>query len=67
MVRANIKDVENLQIDGVDSKDYPDFCDAFFCYATWCSNGVELTDEQLQWLSEDYPEKLNEMAFESLV
>lgn len=66
-MRIDINDVENLEVDGVDTKDYPDFCDAYFCYAEWKENGDELTDEQLDWLTENYPEIVNEMAFEKWI
>ena len=66
-MRININDIEDLQVDGVDSKDYPDFCDTFFCYAIWKENGDELTEEQLEWLTEDYPEKVNELAYQSFI
>ena len=66
-MKIDIKDVENLQVDGVDSRDYPDFCDAYFSSAQWKSNGKELTDDELQYISENYPELLNEMAYESLM
>ena len=26
--------LENIEVDGVDTSDYPDFCDAFFSRAT---------------------------------
>ena len=66
-MRINIKDVENIQIGGACPNDYPKFCDAFIEYATWSENGDELTDEQLEWLTEDYPELVNELAFESFL
>ena len=69
--RANLyklrimKDITNLEVDGVDSKDYPDFCDAFFSYGE--KNGVILTEDELDKLADDYPEVLSEMAYESLI
>ena len=61
----NIENITGLEVDGVDPKDYPDFCDAFF----YCGeiDGRELTDDELDKLGEDYPEILNEMAYESLI
>ncbi len=59
----DIKDVENLEIEGVDFKDYPDFCDAFFSSGE--IDGRELTEIELDQLAENYPETLNEMAHES--
>ena len=62
-----IEEVENIEIDGVDSRDYPDFCDAFISSATLISNGRELTDEELEFLTDKYPSLVNEMAYESLI
>jgi len=42
-----LDDIEDLEVDGVDTKDYPDFCDAFFCHAIWKETGEELTDDEL--------------------
>ena len=44
--------IDNIEIDGIDTNDYPDFTDAFISYADY--NGVEMTDEQLEALNEDY-------------
>ena len=27
--------IQNLEIDGIDTTDYPDFCDAYASYAEW--------------------------------
>ena len=64
-MNIKISDVENLTVEGVDSKDYPDFCDAFFDYGE--INGRELTDEELDKLTTEYGDVVNEMAFESLI
>lgn len=59
--------VFDLEVSGVDRSDFPDFCDAYF------SDGLvhidreglrPLTDTELEWLTEDCGEKLNEMAHE---
>ena len=34
-MKLNNRNVVDAEIDGVDSRDYPDFCDAYFCYAVW--------------------------------
>ena len=44
--------IDNIEIDGIDTNDYPDFTDAFIASADY--NGVEMTDEQLEALNEDY-------------
>jgi hypothetical protein len=45
------KKIDNIEVDGIDTKDYPDFCDAFISSADY--DGVEMTDEQLDVLNED--------------
>ena len=61
----NGKKVIDLEVDGVDPKDYPDFSDAYFSYACY-EDGTPLTDDELDkltWLACDV---LWEMAFERL-
>jgi hypothetical protein len=43
--------IDNIEVDGIDTKDYPDFCDAFIANADY--NGKPMTDEQLDELNED--------------
>jgi hypothetical protein len=61
----NGKNVVNLQVDGVDSRDYPDFSDAYFsggCY----EDGTPLTDDELERLADLAGDVLWEMAFDRL-
>ena len=60
-----IENVVYLDVAGVDRQDYPDFCDAYFTYGVWKNTGKELTDEELEILTDQNPEVLNEMAYES--
>ena len=39
-------DLNTLEVDGVDSNDYPDFVDSYITYAEY-SNGKKLTDDEL--------------------
>ena len=59
----------DLEIDGVDMKDYPDFCDAFIAsgyVTTWDDECRELTDEEIDYINEENPDLLNELAHDSL-
>lgn len=38
----------NVKFEGIDHKDYPDYCDAYIVYAE--SNGVPLNDEEIEEL-----------------
>lgn len=43
--------LENVEVEGIDTNDYPDFCDAYISYAE--IDGVELTEDQLEEVNED--------------
>ena len=43
--------LENLEIEGIDRRDSPDFSDAFISYAE--INGKKATDEELEELNDD--------------
>ena len=65
-VKMNGRNVVDIDIDGVDSSDYPDFCDAYFSYAVWEDTGEPLTDDELEQLLDENGFLVSEMAFESL-
>jgi len=58
--------LSSLQVGGVDSSDYPDFCDAYFCYAEY-TNGIELTDDELEQLTDKNGDVVHELAYDSLL
>ena len=58
--------IKNLEIDGVDHRDYPDYCDAYFSHAEY-ENGTWLTESELEELRDVHGDVLHEMAFESTV
>lgn len=52
-------------VEGVDMRDYPEFCDAFISYAETV-DGRELSDEELEALTLDNPDFVLEAAHRSL-
>lgn len=42
----------NVELDGIDTRDYPDFCDAYITYAEH-EDGTPLTDAELEALNGD--------------
>ena len=44
--------IDNIEIDGIDTNDYPVFCDAFIVSADY--DGEAMTDAQIDKLNEDY-------------
>lgn len=65
MIIFNGKKVVDLEVDGVDSRDYPDFSDAYFSYACY-EDGTELTDDELNELTDKFGDVLYEKAYDSL-
>jgi hypothetical protein len=65
-MELNGRRVINAEVDGVDSSDYPDFCDAYFSYATF-EDGTELTDEQLEQLTDENGDVVNEKCHDCCV
>jgi len=59
-------DRSSLTIENVDTKDFPDFADAMFSEAKFM-DGTELSDEQLDKLTDQEGCLLNEMAHEHYV
>ena len=43
--------IDNIELDGIDHSDYPDFCDAFILDADY--DGIAMTDDQLDEINED--------------
>ena len=63
-MQLNGRKVVDVEIDGVDPTDYPDFCDAYFTYAVYEDTGEELDDAELEELTMDNADVVNEMAYE---
>lgn len=51
MINLDYAKIGNVEVDGIDYADYPDFCDAFISYAEY--DDREMTDEELETLNED--------------
>ena len=43
--------IDNIEFDGIDHGDYPDYCDAYIVYAEY--DGREMTDEELELINDD--------------
>ena len=62
----NINGLIDVQIDGINMYDYPDFVDAYVSFAI-DEEGNILTDDQLDQLAQDHPEWLQEMAHDEIM
>ena len=50
-MNAKMVDVKSLVVDGIDTKDYPDFCDAYFSEGNYL-DGTPIPDGILEMLSQ---------------
>ena len=55
--------ISNVQVEGIDTNDYPDFCDAFIASADYGDR--EMTEDELEVLNQDGC-FINEAVFEKL-
>jgi hypothetical protein len=61
-----IAGLRNVSVSGINMDDYPDLVDAYICYAE-DSNGKPLTDEQLETLTNNNQEFVQEMAHDEIM
>ena len=55
--------ITDVEIEGVDMVDYPDFCDAFISYGYYIYR--DLTELELDYINEFRPEFIQEKIFEN--
>lgn len=65
MVNGKEVDMTSLEIDGVDSRDYPDFADAYFS-AGYFTDGTPMSDEELDQFQNENGDLLYDKAYDSL-
>lgn len=51
VINMELHRIKDIEIDNINTKDYPDFVDAYISYATY--DGIELTDDELDELNEN--------------
>ena len=65
------QEIDNLEIDGVDTSDFPDFCDAYIVSGDIKDSGTgewrEMTEGEIDQLTKARPDLINEMAFEHYI
>jgi hypothetical protein len=56
----------SIEVDGVDMRDYPDFCDAYIDYAEYV-DGAPLTDEELDLLQNQESDYVYELVLNKAI
>ena len=54
----------DIELDGIDHADYPDYCDAYACNAAY--NGRQATDEELDYLNNEHSDYIYELVLSSI-
>lgn len=70
----DVKKIRDIEVDGVDKRDYPDFVDAYVVSAMYPivdnpkgpNDWRDLSDAELDWLNSEYPEIAQEKAQDSV-
>lgn len=63
-MKIDFKLVTNVSVDGIDTSDYPDFCDAFIESAEY--NGKDMSEEMLDEINSDHLDFVSECVYDSL-
>jgi len=58
-------DMKSLEVDGVDTRDYPDFSDAFIS-AGWFTDGSKMSDDELDSFQNQHSDVAHELAHNSV-
>ena len=59
--------VIDVEVDGIDRGDFPDFCDSYFSSAIWADTGEFLTDEELEEMTYDCATEKYEIIYDDIV
>ena len=63
-MKIDFTKITNVQVDGIDPKDYPDFVDAFIDSADY--DGKPMSDEMLDYINDVHSEFVYECVFNHL-
>jgi hypothetical protein len=58
-------DVDSLEVDGIDTRDQPDFSDSYFSAGSF-TDGTEMSDQELEQLRDLHGDLLHQMVWDSL-
>ena len=61
-MKIDLSKLENIELDGIDHRDYPDYVDAFISSATY--EGKELTDQELDYINDNERDFVYELVID---
>ena len=62
----NGREIVDLEIDDIDTRDYPDFCDAYASYAVWADTKKSLTDDELDKFNDICSDQVHNAVFQRI-
>ena len=65
VINGKAVDLQSLEVDGVDTRDYPDFSDAYISYGQF-TDGTEMSDEELEMFTDQHGDIVHKLAYDSL-
>jgi hypothetical protein len=65
IINGKTVDESSVEVEGVDMRDFPDFCDAFASSAQF-EDGTDLSDDELATLTSEHGGLINDLAHDSL-
>lgn len=61
MIKLNGREVIEIEIDGIDHNDAPDYADAFISGAVWADSGHPLDENDIYKLQDEEPELIYDL------
>ncbi len=62
--KLDFNKIDNLEFDGIDFSDYPDFVDAYLVSADY--DGIEMTEEQIDYINDECRDFVYEQVYDSI-
>ena len=63
-MKIDLSKIDNMDFDGLNFDDYPDFADLTLCSADY--DGKEMTEDQIDYVNENHYEFVYDSAYSSL-
>lgn len=60
----DLNKVYDLEVDGIDTRDCPDFVDAYISDGSY--ENRKLTESEMDWITEEHPDLVYELVYKRL-
>ena len=63
-MKVDINLIDDIEVDGIDTWDYPEFCDAYISYASYNNNAM--SDEMLDFINDEMRDFVHDQVYNHL-